>query len=130
MIKSIADLQSMKEAYLDKMGQYQYQCLVCFGTGCVSSKCEAIRDTLVEELEKLGLTDKVAVVETGCIGTCAVGPILYVLPDETYYTEMTPDKVRDIVKSHFAEGKPINEYTFYDSIQKKHVSNIHDIAFF
>ena len=83
MIRSIADLQSMKEAYLDKMGQYQYQCLVCFGTGCVSSKCEAIRDTLVEELEKLGLTDKVAVVETGCIGTCAVGPILYVLPDET-----------------------------------------------
>ena len=130
MIKSIADLQSMKAAYLDKMGQYQYQCLVCFGTGCVSSKCEVIRDTLVEELEKLGLTDKVAVVETGCIGTCAVGPILYVLPDETYYTEMTPEKVRDIVKSHFAEGKPIQDYTFYDSIQKKHVSNIHDIAFF
>ena len=130
MIRSIADLQSMKEAYLDKMGQYQYQCLVCFGTGCVSSKCEAIRDTLVEELEKLGLTDKVAVVETGCIGTCAVGPILYVLPDETYYTEMTPDKVRDIVQKHFAEGEPIQEYTFYDTIQKKHVSNIHDIAFF
>ena len=130
MIRSIADLQSMKEAYLSKMGQYQYQCLVCFGTGCVSSKCEAIRDTLVEELERLGLTDKVAVVETGCIGTCAVGPILYVLPDETYYTEMTPDKVRDIVKKHFAEGAPIQEYTFYDTIQKKHVSNIHDIAFF
>ena len=130
MIRSIADLQSMKEAYLDKMGQYQYQCLVCFGTGCVSSKCEAIRDTLVEELEKLGLTDKVAVVETGCIGTCAVGPILYVLPDETYYTEMTPDKVRDIVRKHFAQGEPIQDYTFYDTIQKKHVSNIHDIAFF
>ncbi len=130
MIRSIADLQSMKEAYLDKMGQYQYQCLVCFGTGCVSSKCEAIRDTLAEELEKLGLTDKVAVVETGCIGTCAVGPILYVLPDETYYTEMTPDKVRDIVRKHFAQGEPIQDYTFYDTIQKKHVSNIHDIAFF
>ena len=130
MSRSIADLQSMKEAYLDKMGQYQYQCLVCFGTGCVSSKCEAIRDTLVEELEKLGLTDKVAVVETGCIGTCAVGPILYVLPDETYYTEMTPDKVRDIVRKHFAQGEPIQDYTFYDTIQKKHVSNIHDIAFF
>jgi len=130
MIRSIADLQSMKQAYLDRMGQYQYQCLVCFGTGCVSSKCEAIRDTLVEELERLGLTDKVAVVETGCIGTCAVGPILYVLPDETYYTEMTPDKVRDIVQKHFAQGEPIQEYTFYDTIQKKHVSNIHDIAFF
>ena len=130
MIRSIADLQSMKTAYLEKMGQYQYQCLVCFGTGCVSSKCEAIRDTLVEELERLGLTDKVAVIETGCIGTCAVGPILYVLPDETYYTEMTPDKVREIVQKHFADGTPVQEYTFYDTIQKKHCSSIHDIAFF
>ncbi len=130
MIRSIADLQSMKQAYLDRMGQYQYQCLVCFGTGCVSSKCEAIRDTLVEELERLGLTDKVAVVETGCMGTCAVGPVMYILPDETYYTEMTPDRVKDVVKKHFIGGEPVNEYTFYDTIQKKHVSNIHDIAFF
>ena len=130
MIRSIADLQSMKEAYLERMGEYKYQCLVCFGTGCVSSKCKDIRDALVAELESMNLTDQVAVIETGCIGTCAVGPILYVLPDETYYTEMTPDKVRDIVHSHFAKGEPIQEYTFYDSIQKKHVSNIHDIAFF
>ena len=86
MIRSIADLQQMKEAYLEKMGQYTHLCMVCYGTGCMSSGCKNVRDAMVEELEKAGLSDKVAVIERGCMGTCAVGPVVYVLPDETYYT--------------------------------------------
>jgi len=96
MIKSIADLQSMKETYLQKMGQYDHLAMVCFGTGCVSSGCKKVRDALVEELAKAGLTDKVAVIERGCMGTCAVGPVVYILPDETYYTEMTPERVKPL----------------------------------
>ena len=130
MIKSIADLQSMKELYQEKMGQYKHLAMVCYGTGCMSSGCKDVRDALVEELEKAGLTNDVAVIERGCMGTCAVGPVVYVLPDETYYTEMTPDRVRDVVKKHFIGGEPVIDYTFYDSIQKKRVANIHEVAFF
>ena len=72
MIRSIADLQQMKEAYLEKMGQYTHLCMVCYGTGCMSSGCKNVRDAMVEELEKAGLSDKVAVIERGCMGTCAV----------------------------------------------------------
>lgn len=67
MIRSIADLQQMKEAYLEKMGQYSHLCMVCYGTGCMSSGCKNVRDAMVEELEKAGLTDKVAVIERGCM---------------------------------------------------------------
>ena len=130
MIRSIADLQQMKETYLEKMGQYSHLCMVCYGTGCMSSGCKNVRDAMVEELEKAGLSDKVAVIERGCMGTCAVGPVVYVLPDETYYTEMTPERVKDVVQKHFIGGEPVIDYTFYDSIQKKRVSNIHDVAFF
>ena len=130
MIRSIADLKAMKEAYLEKMGQYEHMCMVCYGTGCVSSGCKRVRDALVEELEKYGLTDKVAVIERGCMGTCAVGPVVYVLPDETYYTEMTPERIADVVKKHFVGGEPVIDYTFYDTIQKKRIANIHDVAFF
>ena len=130
MIRSIEDLKHMKEAYLEKMGQYSHLCMVCYGTGCMSSGCKDVRDAMVEELEKAGLSDKVAVIERGCMGTCAVGPVVYVLPDETYYTEMTPERVKDVVQKHFIGGEPVTEYTFYDSIQKKRVSNIHDVAFF
>ena len=52
MIKSIADLQSMKELYQEKMGQYKHLAMVCYGTGCMSSGCKDVRDALVEELEK------------------------------------------------------------------------------
>ena len=130
MIKSIQDLTAIKAAYEEKMGTYKYQARVCFGTGCTSSGCKAIRDTLLEEIAKYGLQDEVAVIERGCMGTCAVGPVIYILPDETYYTEMTPEKTREIVRKHFIGGQPIEEYTFYDSIQKKRIPNIHDTAFF
>ena len=53
MIRSIADLQQMKEAYLEKMGQYSHLCMVCYGTGCMSSGCKNVRDAMVEELEKV-----------------------------------------------------------------------------
>lgn len=74
MIRSIADLQQMKEAYLEKMGQYTHLCMVCYGTGCMSSGCKNVRDAMVEELEKAGLSDKVAVIERGCMGDLCGGP--------------------------------------------------------
>ncbi len=130
MIRSISDLASIKETYLQKMGQYKHQALVCFGTGCTSSGCKTVRDALLEELKDRDMLDQVAVIERGCMGTCAVGPVIYILPDETYYTEITPEKVKDIVQQHFVEGKPVIDYTFYDSIQKKRIPNINDTAFF
>ncbi len=130
MIKNIQDLQNVKNAYLEKMEQYQYQCLVCYGTGCISSGCKDVRDALVATLEEKGLTDKVAVVEIGCMGTCAVGPVMYVLPDNTYYTEITPDKIPEIVDAHLIGGNPVEKYTFYDTIQRKHITNINEIEFF
>ena len=130
MIRNKNDLLDMKEAYLKKIGEYSHMCLVCFGTGCTSSGCKKVRDALVEEIEAAGLTDKIAVIERGCMGTCAVGPVVYVLPDETYYTEMTPEKVKKVVKDHLIGGKPVQEYTFYDSVQEKRVADIRDVAFF
>ena len=107
MIRNINDLAEIKKTYEEKMSGYKYQALVCFGTGCTSSGCKVIRDTLLEEIEKYGLQNDVAVIERGCMGTCAVGPVVYILPDETYYTEMTPDKVREIVQKHFIGGEPV-----------------------
>ena len=130
MIKCAEDLLRMKEAYMAKMGQYKYLALVCYSTGCISSGCKAVRDAMVEEIEKAGLTKQVAVIEAGCMGTCAVGPVVFILPDETYYTEMNPERVHDVVQRHFIEGKPVEEYAFFDNVQKKRVLNINEVPFF
>lgn len=130
MIKSIADLKKIKKAYEEKLGSYKYLALVCYGAGCISANCGEVRDALVDELEKQGLTNDVGLIETGCIGTCAVGPVVYILPDETYYTEMNGEKIRKVVKEHFIGGNPVDEYTFYDNIEKKRIRSIKDICFF
>ncbi|MCL1809066.1 MAG: FAD-dependent oxidoreductase [Clostridiales bacterium] len=129
-IMGTADLARIKAAYNDAMAGYDYQVLICYGTGCVSANCEEVRNVLVEELEKHGLTSKVAVIERGCMGTCAVGPVVYVLPDETYYTEMDAEKMRAVVAKHLIGGNPVEEYTFFDCIQNKRVANIHEVSFF
>ena len=131
MIKSQNDLLNIKKAYIKKMASYRHIVLICSGTSCVASNCKAVHDALVDELAKKGLADEIAVIEHGgCMGTCAVGPIVYVLPDETYYTEMTADKIREIVDEHFIGGTPAERYTFYDTIQRRRISNIKDITFF
>lgn len=57
---------------------YRSHVLVCGGTGCTSSGCQEIMKTLQAELEKNGLTEEVAIVQTGCHGLCALGPIMIV----------------------------------------------------
>ncbi len=130
MIKTIADLQSIQKAYQEKLGTYKYLVLVCYGTGCLSANCKDVRNALAEEIEKHGLQKDIALIERGCMGTCAVGPVVYVLPDETYYTEMTDEKMRRVFKEHFLGGKPVEEYTFYDNIEKKRIISRKDISFF
>lgn len=130
MIRSIQDLQRIGKRYLEHLGTFQYQALVCGGNGCVSANCAAVERALTDALTYYGLTDTVKVFQTGCMGTCAVGPVLYVLPDGIFYTEVTPQKAEEIVKSHFFEGRPVEAYAFYDHAQKKHIPYREDIPFF
>ena len=129
-INSIADLESIKKAYNENSAKYKYQILLCSGAGCVSSDNAAVRAAVEEELEELGLSDQVIVRETGCMGTCAVGPVMLILPERTFYVSLTPDTVKDVIKSHIVDGKILEEHTFYDHTVKKHVPKMDDIAFF
>ncbi|MBQ9828332.1 MAG: FAD-dependent oxidoreductase [Lachnospiraceae bacterium] len=129
MIKSISDLTAIKAAYEEMTGKYKRQALVCFETGSTTSSFNAVKETLIAELEAAGLTDEIGVFERGCMGTCAAGPVIIILPEETFYTEMTPEKTKEVVRRHLVGGTPVEEYTFYDKAQKKHVLNINETAF-
>jgi NADH-quinone oxidoreductase subunit F len=82
MIQTIKDLHQIKRSYLVHLGRYQYQVLVCGGNGCVSA---GLRRGGAGGEEGAGAVrtepTRVSVFQTGCMGTCAVGPVLYVLPD-------------------------------------------------
>ncbi|MCL2097777.1 MAG: FAD-dependent oxidoreductase [Bacteroidales bacterium] len=130
IIKSIAQLEGIKKDFLKNQEKYKYQILVCGGTGCVSSNCGDVENAINEELKEQGIAKDAKVYQTGCMGICALGPVMLVLPDRTFYTELDPEKAKEIVKSHLVGNKPIEEYTFYDKTLLKHVPKIDDIEFF
>ena len=66
------------------MSQYKIHMLVCAGTGCQSSQSELIYEMLQDELDRKGLRDDVQVIHTGCFGFCEKGPLVKILPDNTF----------------------------------------------
>ena len=129
-IENVEQLSSLKEEYLRHLATFRYQVLVCGGAGCVSSHCQEIVAALQESLVEERISDDVLVTVTGCMGLCAVGPVILVLPERTFYTNLTPEKTKAIVKSHLKEQKILEEYTFFDASLERHVPCMDDIEFY
>jgi NADP-reducing hydrogenase subunit HndC len=86
--------------------------LVCGGTGCTSSGSPAIREHLEKELKRHGLDEEIKVVQTGCFGLCALGPIMIVYPEGTFYSRVTEDDVTEIVSEHLLKGRPVERLIY------------------
>ena len=97
------DLLRVKEEYTQKQKNYTYRVLVCGGAGCISSHCKEVQEALRDALVEYGLEEQVEVLVTGCMGTCAAGPVLLVEPDGIFYTAMDPEKVADTVQRHLVK---------------------------
>lgn len=143
-----SDLIRIKNDYLKKQGEKSFKILVCSGAGCISSNCHAVKDALIECLEGHGLTEKVLVTETGCIGTCDLGPVMTVtvldgwkdgkkadsdgiVPGKgVFYTLLTPQDIPAIVESHLIDGKIKIDKTYFDRNLDRNVPYIEDIDYF
>jgi NADP-reducing hydrogenase subunit HndC len=81
--------------------------LVCGGSGCESSKADLIFKNLQNEISERGLSGEVQVIKTGCFGFCEQGPIVKVLPEESFYVQVTPEDAKEIVAEHIVKGRPV-----------------------
>ena len=79
--------------------------LICGGTGCTSSGSVEVREAMAKELELAGLSDEVKIVQTGCFGLCANGPIMIIYPEGTFYSHVKVDDVKEIVEEHLLKGR-------------------------
>ena len=95
---------------------YRSHILVCGGTGCTSSGSPQIMDSLKHELKRQGLEDEVAVVETGCHGLCALGPIMIVYPDAAFYSMVQPEDVAEIVSEHLLKGRVVTRLLYQETV--------------
>ncbi len=93
--------------------------LCCGGTGCTSSGSQKIQDSFVAEIEKQGLAEEIKVVKTGCFGLCALGPVVIVYPDGTFYSRVEEADVAEIVSEHLLKGRPV-ERLIYNEVAEGH----------
>ena len=88
--------------------------LICGGTGCTSSGSVTIKDILEKELEAKGIADEIKIVMTGCFGLCALGPVMIVYPEGTFYSRVTPEDVPEIVEEHLLKGRLVQRLVYDD----------------
>ena len=95
---------------------YRSNVLVCGGTGCTSSNSELIISKLKEEITLRGLDKEVNVIRTGCFGLCALGPIMIVYPEGSFYSRVTPEDVPEIVEEHLLKGRIVKRLLYKETI--------------
>ena len=88
--------------------------LICGGTGCTSSGSKTLQDAFNKNIAEFGLSEEVKIVQTGCFGLCALGPIVIVYPDGTFYSRVTSDDVKEIVEEHLLKGRIVNRLVYRD----------------
>ena len=109
---------------------YRSQVLICGGTGCTSSGSDKIAKRLQEEIDKNGLTDEVKVVRTGCFGLCALGPIMIVYPEGTFYSMVKEDDIAEIVSEHLLKGRVVTRLVYDETIGENEIKSLKETNFY
>ena len=148
-IKSLQDLEKIKTENASRLelrngdtldtggetcglekGTDHIQVLTCGGTGCKASESAAIAAKMQECLEQFGVADKVEIITTGCFGFCEKGPIVKVMPDNTFYTKVTPDDAVEIIKEHVIGGRRVQRLLYVDPETGSSVSDSRHMNFY
>ena len=132
-LKEIHKIREEKRKELDlrvntKADTREKHILVCHGTGCTSSKSPEILRRFREILEEKGI-DNVRVIQTGCFGLCAKGPIVIIRPEDTFYAMVTPEDCEEIIDTHIVKGGKVERLLCRD-IDGKTVDRLDDLNFY
>ena len=112
------------------MTQYKMHLLVCGGTGCRASESEMLFQNLKSEILDKGLENDVQVITIGCFGFCEKGPIVKVMPDNTFYTQVKPDDAVEIVAEHVIKGRRVNRLLYVNPETEQHVADSKHMGFY
>lgn len=103
--------------------------LVCGGTGCESSRADQIYKNLIAECEAQGVADEVQVVKTGCFGFCEQGPIVKILPEDSFYVQVKPEDAKELIAEHVIKGREVKRLLYDQDKSSKH-AQVEDIKFY
>jgi (2Fe-2S) ferredoxin len=128
---TVDDLKKIKDQNLERINfKDKTYLLICGGTGCHATGSLKVKDALLKELEAKSLAQKVEVVETGCNGFCAMGPLMVVHPGDTFYQKISLKDIPEIVEKHLINGQIVEKLLYKDPATKKHIQDQTQIPFF
>ena len=129
-ITTVEQLQNLCCQQQEKNQTDKVSILVCGGTGCQSSNSQQIIENLRAALAEHGLQDMVEVVRTGCFGFCEKGPIVKILPDNTFYTQVKPEDAAEIVETHIVGNEKVYRLLYVDPKTNEHISDSKHMDFY
>ncbi len=103
--------------------------LICGGTGCESARADDIYKNLIAESEQQGVAEEVQIVKTGCFGFCEQGPIVKILPEDSFYVQVKPEDAKELISEHVIKGREVKRLLYNKNESKKH-AQIEDIEFY
>ena len=109
---------------------YRSHVLVCGGTGCTSSGSQRIRERLEKEIAANGLSEEVGVVKTGCFGLCALGPIMIVYPEGTFYSMVQEEDIPEIVSEHLLKGRVVTRLLYDETTKTDKIIPLNETNFY
>ncbi len=104
--------------------------LVCAGAACVSSGCREIRDALVNKVQEYKLQGEVKIIETGCVGSCDLGPLALVYPEGVFYQKLKPEDADEIVREHLLKGRIVERLLYKEPGTTETIPALKEIDFF
>ena len=132
-IEEINQIRKEKRAELDlrvntKSDTREKHILVCHGTGCTSSKSPEILKRFREILKEKNI-ENVRVIQTGCFGLCAKGPIVIIRPEDTFYAMVKPEDCEEIIEKHIQNGEVVERLLCKD-IDGTKVQKLDELSFY
>ena len=112
------------------MAKYNSHILVCGGTGCRASRGEEIVENLKQAVADNSMEEQIQVVRTGCFGFCEKGPIVKMIPDNTFYVGVTPEDAGEIISEHLVKGRKVERLLYVDPETKEHITDSRHMGFY
>ena len=127
-LESLADLELFRAALIAQAENQKEKIYVCAGGGCIACGSMNVKDALNAQLEKNKLTDNYTVVQTGCLGPCAFGPVVVIGKDDTFYQSVRKENAKDIVEQHLLGGNVVEK--LIQSVDDKKIAKRSELPFF
>jgi NADH-quinone oxidoreductase subunit F len=127
---SMAALKAIKQQVNACHAKFRLRLMICGSNDCHLTGSGDVKSSLDMALQETGLKDQVQIVETGCIGSCSMGPVMTVFPEEIFYMKLESEDVPELVENHLIKGVPVQRLMYHDPVTGQAVPRRSEIPFF